>query len=84
MRHIINKDGRRPDLNLTTAIKDMPARDNVQALQSFLGLANFYQVFIKNMHNLRAPLNEFLKKDKTWSWTPECQVAFEKIRDTYV
>ena len=35
------------------------------------------------MHNLRAPLNE-LKKDKTWSWTPECQAAFEKIRDNNV
>ena len=37
------------------------------------------------MHNLRAPLNEPLKKDKTWSWTLECQAAFEKkTPDTYV
>ena len=40
--HIINKDGRRPDPDRATAIKDMPAPDNVQAQQSFLGLANFY------------------------------------------
>ena len=80
--HIINKDGRRPDPDKATAIKDMLAPDNVQALQSFLGLANFYQIFIKNMHNLSPHLNELLKKDKTWSWTPECQAAFEKIRDT--
>ena len=79
---IINKDGRRPDPDRATAIKDMPAPDNVQALQSFLGLANFYPVLIKNMHNSRAPLNELLKKDKTWSWTLECQVAFEKIKKT--
>ena len=39
--HIIDKDGRRPDPNRATAIKDMPAPDNIQALQSFLGLANF-------------------------------------------
>ena len=80
--HIINKDGRRPDPDRATTIKDMPAPDNVQALQSFLGLANFYQVFIKNMDNLRAPLNELLKKDKTWSWTPGCQAAFEIIKET--
>ena len=65
--HIINKDIRRMDPDRATTIKDMLAPDNIQALQSFLGLANFYQVFIKNMHNLRAPLNELLKKDKTWS-----------------
>ena len=50
----------------------MPDPDNVQALQSFLGLANFSQGFIKNMHNLRGPLNELLKKDKPWLWTREC------------
>ena len=82
LRHIINKDGRRPDPDWATAIKDMPAPDNVQTLQRFLGLANFNQIFIKNMHNLRAPLNELLKKDKTWRWTPECQAAFEKIKET--
>ncbi len=41
--HIINKDGRRPDPDRATAIKDIPAPDNAQALQSFIG-----QVFIKN------------------------------------
>ena len=78
--HIIDKDGRRPDPERATAIKDMPAPDNVTTLQSFLGLANYYQSFIKNLHDLRAPLNELLKKDKKWRWTPECQTAFDQIK----
>ena len=65
---MINKDGRWPDPDSATVTKDMLAPANVQALQSFLGLANFYQIFIKNMHNLIAPLNELLKKDETWTW----------------
>ena len=60
----------------------MPAPDYVQALQSFLGLENFSQIFIQNMHDLKPPLNELLKKDKTWSWTTECQAAVEKIKET--
>ena len=67
--HIIDKDGRRPDPERTTAIKDMPAPDNVTTLQSFLGLANYYQSFIKNFHDLRAPLNGQLKKDKKRRWS---------------
>lgn len=47
--HIINRDGRRPDPERANAIRNMPAPVNVQSLQSFLGLANFYQDFIKNM-----------------------------------
>ena len=77
--HIMKRDGRRPDSERANAIRNMPAPDNVQALQSFLGRANFYQGFIKNMQNLRGPLNELLKKDKPSLWTPECQESFEKI-----
>ena len=53
--HIIDKDRRRPDPEQTTAIKDMPAPDNIASLQSFLGLANYYQIFKSNMHFLRPP-----------------------------
>ena len=60
----------------------MPSPRNVTELQSFLGLVNFYQVFIKNMHELRALLNDLLKKDKKWKWTTECQAALEKIKTT--
>ena len=76
----IDKDGRRPDPEKASAIKDMPTPDNVTTLQSFFGLANYYQSFIKNLHDLRAPLNELLKKDKKWRWTPECQTAFDQIK----
>ena len=78
--HIIDKDGRRPNPERATAIKDMPAPDNVTTLQSFLGLVNYYQSFIKNLHDFCAPLNELLKKDKKWRWTPECQTAFDQIK----
>ena len=44
--HIIDKDRRRPDPERATAIKDMPGPDNV-TLQSFLGLSNYNQSFIK-------------------------------------
>ena len=82
--HIIDKDDRRPDPDRATAIKkkNMPAPGNTTELQSFLGLANYYQSFIPNMHNLRAPLNALLKKVSTWKWTPECQEAFNKIKNT--
>ena len=76
--HIIDKNGRRPDQEWATAIKDMSAPEN--ALKSFLGLAN-YQVFISKMLNLRDPLNDLLKTDKDWEWTPECLEAFVKKKE---
>ena len=63
--HIIDKNGRRPDPERPEAIKNMPPPRNVTELQSFLGLANFYQVFIKNIHELRAPLNDYRRRIKS-------------------
>ena len=42
----------------------------------------FNKLNIKNMQNLNRPLNELLKKDKPWLWTPKCQESFEKIKKT--
>ena len=58
----------------------MPIPDNLTKLQSFLGLANYYNLYIPNMHELRAPLNKLLSKNKKWCWTKECDNAFNKIK----
>ena len=42
-------------LNELLQIKDMAAPDNIASLQSILGLANYYQIFISNMHGLCSP-----------------------------
>ena len=66
LRHIIDKDGRRPDPERATAIKDMPALDNVPTLQSFLGLVNYYRSFIKKIARSPRPAKRTTKKDKKW------------------
>ena len=40
----------------------MSAPENISSLQSFVGLANYYNVFVQNMHCLRASLYKLLKK----------------------
>ena len=63
MGQIINRNCRRLDLAQARAIKDMPTPKNVSTQQSFLGLTNYYNVFVPNMHCLRALLNKLWKKD---------------------
>ena len=59
---VIDKNGRRPDPARSSAIKDLPAPENVSSRQSFLNLANYYNVFMPNMHCLPALLNKLLKR----------------------
>ena len=78
---IIDSDWRRPDPARAEAIKSMPIPQNVVMLQAFLGLANYYGIYIPKMHNLRAPLNKLLKKGAKWEWSEACQKAFDEIKN---
>ena len=49
-------------------------------LKSFLGLANYYRMFIQGYSKKVAPLTDLLKKDKKWVWTDACQEAFDKLK----
>ncbi|PIO68609.1 reverse transcriptase, partial [Teladorsagia circumcincta] len=79
---VINAQGRRPDPDKVKAIQKMPAPNDVSQLRTFLGLINFYGNFVKDLHNLRAPLDALTKKDAVYTWTPECQSSFDKIKAT--
>lgn len=77
---IIDKDGRRPNPAKIEAITRMPPPTDVPTLRSFLGLLNYYGNFVKEMRELRAPMDVLLKKDMHFKWTKECQDAFERAK----
>ncbi|UYV79930.1 hypothetical protein LAZ67_18001125, partial [Cordylochernes scorpioides] len=62
-------------------IKSLPPPRDLRCLRSFLGSVTHYAKFIKNFNNLRAPLNELLKKNSRFIWTEECQRSFEGLKE---
>ncbi|PIO68446.1 hypothetical protein TELCIR_09766 [Teladorsagia circumcincta] len=60
----------------------MPVPKDVSQLRAFLGLVNFYGTFVRELHNLRAPLDALTKKDVAYTWSPACQPCFERIKKT--
>ncbi|KAA3673841.1 uncharacterized protein DEA37_0012248 [Paragonimus westermani] len=77
---IIDETGRRPDPDKIAAIATLPVPKDKTALQSFLGLVNYYNNFVPNMHDLRAPLNKLLQINSEWVWSNACQSSFERIK----
>ncbi|PIO69412.1 hypothetical protein TELCIR_08758 [Teladorsagia circumcincta] len=63
---MINADGRRPDRAKVDAIQTMPVPKDVSELRASLGLVNFYGTFVRELHNLRAPLDAFTNKDAAY------------------
>jgi len=64
-------------------IRDWPIPTTVKEVRSFLGFGNFYRRFIKGFSELAQPLNDLLKKDKKFGWTPNQQHAFETLKKRF-
>nr|CDJ81316.1 RNA-directed DNA polymerase (reverse transcriptase) and Integrase domain containing protein [Haemonchus contortus] len=79
---VIDAEGRRPEPTKIEAIQKMPIPKDVSQLRAFLGLVNFYGTFVRELHNLRAPLDALTKNDAAFTWSPECQSCFDRIKKT--
>ena len=53
---------------------------NISELRSFLGMVTYLSDFIPHLATLLDPLRELTRKNVTFSWTPEKQKSFEKIK----
>ncbi|UYV63155.1 hypothetical protein LAZ67_2003305 [Cordylochernes scorpioides] len=69
-----------PNIKNTEIINAIRTPINVKNLQSFLGAVNVYHKFIPEYARLRHPLNQLLKKNAKWLWSPNCQQAFDIMK----
>jgi hypothetical protein len=52
------------------------APTSVGDIQSFLGLAGYYQRFIEEFSKISKPMTELFEKDKKFEWMPTCEASF--------
>ncbi|XP_055543306.1 uncharacterized protein K02A2.6-like [Wyeomyia smithii] len=78
---LMDREGIRPDPEKIAAIISMPAPHDVPTLRSYLGAVNYYGKYIREMRNLRQPLDELLKKGTSFSWSDKCQRSFDRFKE---
>jgi len=62
------------------AVENFKAPKSVKELQIILGLANYYNRFIKNYADYTVPLCRLLKREVDFVWTDECEIALSNIK----
>lgn len=77
----VGRKGIRIDPQKTKSVREWPIPKNVKEVQSFLGLANYNRRFIKDYSKIAIPLTELTMKDKTFSWTKQCEQAFQQLKN---
>jgi hypothetical protein len=56
------------------------APTSVSDIRSFLGLAGYYQRFIKGFSKISKPMTELLEKDRKFEWTLVCEASFQELK----
>jgi len=57
---------------------------NVLEVQSFLGLAGYYQRFVERFSKLSCPLTALTKKNAHFTWSDECEECFQELKHRLV
>ena len=82
--HIVNKYGIGTDPSKIRAVKEWKTPTCLKEVRSFLGLCSYYRSFVKDFAHHAAPLHNLLRKDVRFVWNPECQIAFDYLKDQLI
>ena len=78
--HIVSPEGISTDPEKIKVVRDRPVPKSVKEVRSFVGLAFCYRRFIADLYTVARPLHRLTEKSREFSWTSECQTAFEELK----
>jgi hypothetical protein len=78
--HTISKRGISVDPSKVQDVLGWNATTSVSDIQSFLGLAGYYQRFIKGFLKISKHMTELLEKDKKFKWMSTSEASFQELK----
>ena len=79
--HVLSSEGVRPTEEKVKSISNWPTPTNQKEVMQFLGLCNYYRIFINDFAKITYPLTELLSKRKEFHWNDLCDRAFRRIKE---
>jgi len=59
----------------------MPNPIDVHTLKSFIGLCNYYKIYVQDFSTITHLFYALLKKDVAWTWSEKAQEAFNTFKE---
>ena len=82
--HKISSSGMVPLSKNLDAIAQFGRPKDKPALLRFLGLINYYRVFVKDAASILRPLTKLTSPKIPWEWSTECEDAFNKAKQQFL
>lgn len=79
--HKVSRLGLSTHQEKVRAILELERPAKLAQLQTFLGMAVYFSVFIPYYSDRCYPLFQLLRKGAKWTWTAECETAFLSIKE---
>ena len=77
----ITKDGMTMNNERVAAIKAMPLPQTKKQVQAFLGMCNYFRIFVAKFAEIAEPLYALLRKNVRFEWTHEQTTAVNTLKD---
>jgi len=78
--HIVSKAGIAVDPSKVQEVAAWPTPSKLRDVRAFLGLCAYYRKFIAGFSRVAAPLFALTKKDRSFTWDDDCQIAFDRLK----
>ena len=78
--HVVSEKGVQPNRDNIAKLLAWPTPKTVTEVRQDLGMGGYYRRFIKDFSILVRPLTDLTKKSKAFTWTDECNKAFERLK----
>ncbi|GJZ06708.1 reverse transcriptase domain-containing protein [Tanacetum coccineum] len=80
LRHVIDSQGIYVDPAKIKAVKNWAPPTTPTEIRQFLGLAGYYQRFIKDFSKIAKSLTELTQKNKKYIWGEDQELAFQLLK----
>ena len=80
LRHVVSEKEIEADPEKVKCIRDWPIPMSSKELCQFVSMAYYYRKFVKDFAKIAVPLHTLVDKGKVWSWTEQCEQAFNTLK----
>jgi len=84
LSHKCNYEGHIPDNSKIAKVQDWPECKNLSDVCTFLGLAGYMRIWIKNYSAIACPLVNLTCKDTPFMWHPEHEQAMQSLKSAII
>ena len=82
--HFLTPDGLKPNLQLVTAVIELPMPQNIREVRQLLGLSSYYRWFIPRFARIARPLHKLTHNEADFIRSQACQAAFETLTEKLI